>query len=200
MSRKSQTDDVFVRFLYAVNLVAGAANLVLSPSQLGSAIVSVSDGFDFFRWKRLRFRLFASTTPSFAGVVSGSPNVPPTIAGDIMQLQAAVTHLGPLETQWSRWVTVPKGVISGPLPWYHTRVGTFSVTEANPCVLVVGGTGTNAINVELEGVLTFKDPIPTSATPVALLYRQKARDEEVRALTQRERDRLLKLLGTAGSP
>lgn len=197
MPRKTKNDLVDVHFFWNVTLVAGAENLPLRPDNFGSAVVSISDGYDFFRWRRLKFRVFALSAALTGAVCSGSPNVPPTTSADLGQLPASVLHNGPLETMWSRWVTVPPGVFLGPLPWYHTRLGTFSVTEVNPCLLLASGTGTDTAFIEVVGVMEFKDVIPTSATPAAVKLRAEARRLESKAVDARQRDTLLKLLGTS---
>jgi hypothetical protein len=90
---------------------------------------------------------------------------------------------------------VSKSTLSGPLPWYHTRAGTFDVTESVPATLCYGGNGTDNIHVWFSGVIEFKDPIPTSSTPVVMALRAKVREEKDGADAQRMRQYFTKLFG-----
>ncbi len=183
------------RYFNTLNLTAGTVVLQFNPGFLGTSIVSVSDGYSLFRIKKLKFRILALTTAASAAFLPSVPNTLPATNATNMEGVASIFHAGPVETVFSPWVSVPAAVFSGPLPWYHTRPGTFDVTEVYPCVLNILGTGTNSLYVDIEGTFQFKDPLTTNSTPMIDQLRRQIRDEEARILLEKERNRLLKILG-----
>jgi len=177
-----------------VALVAGANNEIIRPDTFGTSITALSDGYDLFKCVRFSFRIFALTTSAIAGVVSSVPNTLPTTIATVSELLDSVYHLGPQQTGWSEWVRVNGSVLAGPYPWYHTRAGTFLETESVPATLVLAGSSTNTVVVEVRGTFTFKDPLPTSSTPSALLLRARAKQEEEQAALVKRKAELLKVL------
>lgn len=178
-------------------MAAGVASIQINPASLSSAILGISDGFSLFRVKKLRFRILALTSGCAVGLITSSPNANPATRTAVMELHEAVDHETGFETQWSRWVTGLKSTIAGPLPWYHTRAGTYDVTEYCPCLLAFVGSGTNVCNIEIYGVLEFKDEVPTASTPqeFALLRQfRAARDRDVAEALRRKA--LCQLVGT----
>jgi len=170
----------------SVSLVAGANSLVVRPDSFGTAISSISDGFALFRVKRLRFRCFAFTAACAVGVVTSIPNTLPASRTAVIELRDSITHEALLQTSWSNWVNVSPSTFSGPFTWYHTRAGTYDFTETIPCTFVAFGAGTNVVDLEIFGVMEFKDEVPTTSTPEerALLTAFRAKrdsDDKLRA-------------------
>ncbi len=189
-----RTPSVPFHVISQANLVAGALQLALRPDNLGTSLASISDGYELFRFRSFRFRIFAFTTAGNAGVVTSVPNSPPTTTLGIGELLDSVQHEAALETRWSKWVQVQISTLTGPFPWYHTRLGTFDPTEAAPATFCFAGTGTAAIAYEAYGVVQFKDVAPTAATPLALELRASLRKENKRNGENMLRARLLSLL------
>jgi hypothetical protein len=98
------------------------------------------------------------------------------------------------------WVKVPKADCSGPLPWYKSVLGGADTTEEIPGYLVMAGTGTESVHVELEGLFEFKTAVATGNTPVEVALRSKLREQRAQAAAVVARRRLLAVLGTPDLP
>ncbi len=202
MSKKgSKVAKEECHFFSAQTLSAGAQQLQLTPSSMGTSIQSVSDGFALFRIRSLRFRIFAFTGGCAAGVITSNPNAGPTGSRAIlMELPDAVNHEASLQTVPTEWIHVRKATVAGPFEWYHTRAGTYDVTEYVPCTMFFVGSGTNVVNVEIRCMFEFKDPVPTSSTPMAVTLRKQIRLAEDEEVVRAVRERTLRgLLGLKSS-
>lgn len=189
---------VAAHLLLSQTLAAGLSSFHADPNSFGTGVQSISDAFELYRWRKCKFRVFAATTGAAVCALAGYPNTFPASNVGVMESVAAVTHLGPVETQWSRWVTVPREVLAGEFPWYHTRLGTFTTAETYAWSLGFAGTGTNIVNVEILGEIQFKDLVNTSATPMAIAHRRQERDEAARLAQEAKRAEVLTLIA-AGS-
>ncbi len=178
-------------------LAAGVLSGPIRPDQFGTSLNAVSDGYELFRVTSLRFRVFSLASGCIAGVVTSVPNTVPSSSAQIGELLESVQHNGTKETTWSRWVNVRKDTISGPFNWYHTRVGTFDVTEAAPATVCYAGTGTETLAVEWSGVMQFKDPAAIANTPAQLALVRELRVQ--REIEAKERLKQQVLEAMAGS-
>jgi len=177
-------------------LTAGAQNFPLVPANYGTRCADAGDEWGYFRCLKYKFRL-ASTTAALAiaGVAMGVPITVPSGLAQVSELLSSVAHLGDTsELNWSRWISVPKTICQGNIPWYKTVAGSEAVQIEAPLTLCCSGTGTNAYYVEVFFTLEFRDPVDASNTPVALELRNKMREERVRQEVGSQRQRLLKLL------
>jgi len=187
-------NSVWAHFFNPLVLVAGSNQVALAPSFLGTSISSTSDGYSLFRIRSMWFRILALTTGAAAGVITSFPNTLPSTRNLVMELVDAVDHEAGAQSNWTEKVRVHKAVLAGPFPWYHTRQGTFDISEVVPAVLQIVGTGTAVVLVEIMIDFEFKDPVPTASTPAEL-----AMLREFRALRAKDDDtaarvRLLKQL------
>ena len=174
-AKNSKVVSVQFHSIGTVTLASGSSIVSVRPDNFGTSLASVSDGYELFRVTQLRLRIFAKTGVASTGVVSSVPNTSPTTLSQNGELLDSVQHEGPLETMWSRWLSVRKDTLRGPFEWYHTRAGTFDATESAPATICHAGTGTNTIDVEYYGTMQFKDPAATANTPAALEIRAQLR-------------------------
>jgi hypothetical protein len=172
-----------------------AQNFPVRPDNYSNQVLSVSDGYELFRVRRLRVRILLLVSGTAAlGVVASVPNTPPAAFTPITELLDSLPHAGPAETRWSKWLEVRPQTLSGPFPWYHTRVGTFDPTEAAPATVCLIGSAAGILMAEWRGVFEFKNPCDPANTPEekALLHKFRVtRDQED---LKKERDLLLKKL------
>lgn len=180
------------------SLVAGANTTVVSPL-MAPRFLTEADCWEWYRVKSLKFRIFALTTAAYAGYVEGKPDTLPSSGAQIMELLDSVTHLGPQETGWSRWVNVPKKALAGALPWYKTIVGLASDEEEVSGVLCFAGTGTNVINSEFYITVDFKGPIASANTPAMVEVSMRLHEMRRRAAAERKRNALLAAIAPAGT-
>ncbi len=175
MSRRNRLSSTSeAQYFFLQTLSGGAGSFGPIPANLGTSIQSVSDGYDLFRIRALKFRIFALTGGAAAACISSVPNTVPTASRtQLMEILESVDHEGPAQTVWSEWVHVRPPTFSGPFPWYHTRTGTFDVTEYQPCTIYFAGTGTNTVQVQIRVVYDFRDPIPTVSTPMEIAMRKE---------------------------
>jgi len=184
---------VSFKFFSVVALSAGTSTLPLRPDQFGTAISSVSDGFDLFRVVSFRMKIVDGTAPCAAAVIGSVPNTLPSTRTTICEIIDSCVHGGPTMTVPAGF-TVRPATLNGPLPWYHTRAGTYDVTESVPATIVFGGGASDNVSVWYSGTFEFKDPIPTSSTPLALECRIRLRDERERIAHEQARLAILRAL------
>ena len=125
-------------FHCALSTQTSAANvwsLNIIPAILPGRVATESDVWGLFRITRFRFRIKAATLLAVAGVVASRPNTLPSTQSDVGELLDSVPDLGALTFVWSSWVNVSPVTLRGPNPWYHTRQGTYDITEYVPAVL-----------------------------------------------------------------
>jgi len=193
--RKNEVVTVPFHFFNSAALVAGSQSTVIRPDSFGTSLSSISDGFSLYRVLKFEFKILSVTSTAAVGVITSVPNTLPATVASVSELCDSTVHLGPLQFVWSEWVTVNTKVIAGPLPWYHTRAGTFDLTESVCATLVFAGSGTNVVNIMYRGVFQFDDPVPTSATPAQVALRIKVREEQDAIALSKSRDVLLRILG-----
>jgi hypothetical protein len=103
-------------------------------------------------------------------------------------------HVGAQQTQWSEWVTVPKAVCAGQLPWYQTQQGTFTNVEEIPFILAFAGSSTGIILVDAVFTVQFKSQVSPSNTPALYELRRRLKEERRAGLMRHEQVRLLSVL------
>ncbi len=192
---KADCATLVFHYVNNFSLTAGANSLVVAPAMSPRANTE-ADAWSWYRVKALKFRIFALTTAAYAGFVEGSPDTIPASGANIMELLASVQHNGPIETMWSRWITVSAKSLAGALPWYKTIPGTNTQEEEIAGVLCFAGTGTNAIAAEYYVTFEFKGPIATANTPAMVDLLRRVHAERVKAAASKRREALLADLGT----
>lgn len=188
--------DKSVQLPFSTSLVttSAATQINVQPAGLGSRVLSVADGYEFYKVKKLEFRLEPATTGATASrtgtqaacFIAGITDVAP---GNYQLASEVVEHvlLANAQTTPSEWCRVPKSILSGYMPWYKTIVGTPDASvELQGVIYIING-GADSCQVHVRGVISFKAGVPTSSTP---MVRQLA---EMR----REKDRLLKILAVS---
>jgi hypothetical protein len=188
--------------LLITTLTAGTFNFNLNPSSLASfatRVGAVADSWCQYRIRRLRFRLRippAGFTGSQAvGYVGGVQDTPPSTRGTIMELLPS-TSLDFAQSIPSDWVNVSRADLAGALPWYKAIAGAADPTEESPGLICLAGTGTDAAQLEIEGVYEFKAAAATANTPAAMQMMKALRLERVRLERERERIALISVLAT----
>jgi hypothetical protein len=202
MPKQNKGKMVVVPFHYlaAFTLAGGTFGFVVRPDNFSTALSSISDAYELFCVKRLKFRIFAKATAAAVGVVGSVPNTQPSTIPQVMELLDSVQHEATLETKWSDWVNVRKEELAGPFAWYHTRAGTFDVTESAPCTVSMGGTGTAAIDIEFRGVFMFKDTAATADTPMAAALKRRLREDRAAREADVLRARVLGIIAPPSVP
>lgn len=194
---------VIMDFHYSATstLVAGAQAILMNPTNLAVRSSTEADGFTYFRIKKLKFRFIPNGLPtgnSAIGVVSGVPNTLPSTYAQVSELLDSTVHASastyPLETNWTRWVSVRKEVLKGPIEWYNTFAGSFAQEFDVPCTMCLAGTGTDVLLYEIFFTLEFKDPVATANTPAAVALRTQARKLVQESIQENEKRRILALL------
>ncbi len=185
-------------FKVALSTQTSAANvwtLLLGPAFLGTRVATESDAWSFYKLTRFRFRIKSATLLAVAGVVSSRPNTLPATQADIGELLDSVPDLGALTFVWSAWVNVRPETLMGPLPWYHTRTGTYDATETVAATLCGWTSGaTDVTYLEYEGDIVFRDPVAINNTPMIAELRLRIRELEQADAKKHARDRLLTLM------
>lgn len=171
-------------------------NLQLYPQVLPTRVATQSDVWSLFRITRFRFRIKAATLLAVAGVVTSRPNTLPNTQADIGELLDSVPDLGALTFAWSSWVTVSSATLHGPFDWYHTRPGTYDITEYVPATLCGWTSGaTDVTYLEFEGSIEFRDPVAQANTPLLSELRLRIRELEQEAAEKQAREKFVKLIG-----
>lgn len=185
--RKSQITKVPFHKLITNTMTGGTYSFLLNPATLGSRLGVVADGFEEYRIIKLRFRLVRGGSTTSSQVAAFFPGLIDTSAGQLTDLsevvQSTVLPIG--ASIPSSWVSVPKSVLSGPFSWYKSLASTLDSSEENQGTMAVAGTGTEAIQVELFGMMEFRGSSSTTNTPMLVALQR-----------QRQRDRLLAILAT----
>jgi len=203
--RRQGKDMMIFPFHYFVSgaLAAGTNYLLVAPNgNMTPRGVVEADAWQHYRMVRLSFRLHPNgtrTSAQAAGYIGGQPDTIPSTLGQIAELLPS-TFLGLSTTVPTEWVNIPKLDLAGPIPWYKTIPGGADPTEESPGILAVAGTGTEVYMLEMRGVIEFKTSSATANTPLALNCRRQLREERLITALQRERNLLLKILGTAVGP
>ncbi len=184
------------RFVLSGTMTSGLSSFAASPAGLSPRMLTEADAWAVYRLKQLRFRLRrgSDTAAQAAGYVSGVPNTIPANLNSVTELINS-TYLAPSDTRPSDWVNVRKDDLRGQFPWYKTISGTEVADITEPGVIcIVGPTATGAWNLEIEGVIEFKDSVATANTPMELELRRKLRELRLKEAQDKERVRLLSAL------
>lgn len=180
-------------------LTAGSLAVLLAPvAFISPRALTEADAWAHFRVPRLRFRLHPGTLNALnqaAGYVGGVQDAPPATIAQVMELLPSV-YLADELTIPTNWVRVSQTDLSGPFPWYKTLAGAADVTEEAPGQIVFGGTGTDVVTIEFEGVFEFKTAVAAGNTPLSLKLREQLRQERLAGERSRERTTLLQILGS----
>lgn len=184
-------------------LVGGVLRFPLGPNTPTTPRGLVeADTWAHYRVRSFSFRLLptANTVNDLAaGYVGGIEDTPPSTIANVVELLPSC-FLSARSTIPTEWCRPSKAELAGPLPWYKTIPGTADATEENPGTVCVVGTGTEAFDLEMRGILEFKTAVATANTPLALAARSKLREERVRAMMLAERELLLKILAVPAIP
>jgi len=184
-------------FFFSTAMVGGTLNLTCTPANFSSRAGVEADAWAHFKVRNLRFRLHPNTdsglNPRAAGWVGGVQDTPPSTITQVMELLPS-TIITDNQTTPSDWVSVPKADLAGPFPWYKTVAGAADPTEESPGAIIIAGTGTEVIQLEIRGIFEFKTSVATANTPAARMLRERVRAERLASLTQKEKEVLLKIL------
>lgn len=184
--------SIAVAFSNTVAGTAAALTFGCNPAGLGNRILSMADGYEFYRLTKLEFRLLPSTTSAAASRASSMTacylgGVTDTAPSNTQLASECVHHvyLGNSSTVPTEWCHVNRKELAGYNPWYKTVVGSPDPsTEVQGNIFVISPSGTDTYVMQLRGIVQFKGSVPTGSTPM------------VRQLNEmrREKERLLKIL------
>jgi hypothetical protein len=176
-------------------LVAGANNLALNPA-VTSRLAAIGDTYEFYRLKALKFRLHPNGTQTSVAGAAWQAGVIDTAPATVAQLAEGVnnTLLGSRATVPSAWCQVPRKDLAGAFPWYKSVQGTPDVSEEIVGYIFLTGTTTEAYNLEVRGVMEFKQAIAPANTPMEIELRSRLRMERQQAQAAKEREALMKVL------
>ncbi len=172
--------------------VGGSWSINLTPAVLGGRVAQESDVWALFKITQFRFRIRCPAGLGVAGMVTSRPNTLPSNQADVGELLDSVADLGTNVSVWSAWVNVSPVTLAGPFGWYHTRQGTYDITEyvaATLCGWTIGVTDTTYL--EYQGTIAYRDPVPTNATPMIAELRRRIRQMEEDEAKKAGRDRLM---------
>ncbi len=184
---------------------SGTGSLAFTPGALGQRFQAEADAWTLFRLLSAKFRIFgdstlAVATPAACGVVEGVPDTLPTTVATITDLLPSVTHMGANQSRWSQWVTIPKSMLAGQIPWYQTSAGTFPSVAEVPCTFVfVGGSTSAVIALEILWTAQFKSQVPTTSTPMQLALAERIRAERLLHKQMTEKRKMMELLSSSTS-
>ncbi len=195
--KKSKADTATIEFsAYAqVTLVSGANNLALNPANY-TRLSSIGDAYEFYRLKRLKFRIHPGSSLGSDQVVAFLAGVIDTPPSTVAQASEVVnsTILALSATVPSSWVDVPEMDLRGSFPWYKTVQGTSDTAEEVVGYLFCTGGTTNIVKLEIRGQFEFKEAVAPANTPLAIELRKKIREERARLASEKERENLLKVI------
>jgi len=206
--KRVQDKPVSVPFHHLSSLVQSTTSTAINvnPTGLSTRMLAIADNYCAFRLRALKFRLLPNTNVTNninVGYVGGVQDTPPTTEAQIMELENAVTLAVGTSSAASvptEWVKVPLNELAGVFPWYKTVPGAADVTEELPGQIIVRCNGTSQLaNLEIRGVMEFKDPLDAGNTPVLSDLKLKIRAEVSRIAADKKRDELLKTLSLTGS-
>lgn len=159
-----------------------------------------ADAWALYRVLELKVRLQprnAVTSDQVVGFVGGNQDTPPSTFAQTSELLNAET-LGADLTVPSSWCSPSRAELSGMLPWYKTIAGTADANEESPGSVYVASTAAaDNFLLEIRGVYEFKTSVATGNTPAAIQLRDRIREEAKRLHQQKEKERIIAVLGTA---
>lgn len=206
--RKKDSEVVTIHGYVSAALVSGASNAQVSPSGLSglsTRLLAEADSWCYFRVRSLKFRLHRSgtaTNPQAIGYVGGSQDTLPATIATIMELLPAGYMAGSY-TKPMDWISVSKGELAGPFPWYKSINGTADTSEEGPGYICIAGSTTDNFVYELYATFEFKTAVAPANTPLARQALQALQTERKEKELLRERAALLRVLAmppTVGRP
>ncbi len=185
------------RFMATVTLSSGVSGISVSPNSfLSPRAATEADAWAMYRVNRLKFRLHRVnfTVQQGAAYLGGVTDSTPTT---IAQLSEAMsfTFISPVETVPSDWAVVRRADLQGMHPWYKTVAGTTETAEEIVGSIFLVGTGAENVFLEVMGEFEFKDSIATADTPLGRSLRLQIQAERRRVAAEKERNRLIAVLG-----
>ncbi len=148
----------------------GSGKVAIAVSPLLNDPLSIqANSFEYYRFIKLRFRLMPYPNSTGGQVAlqyySGVPDATPASATAIANSDQS-TWLASTMTVPSKWVNVPRTLLSGKQPWYKAVAGNpESVEEIQGYIIGVSSVFTNIVVVEIAGMIEFKGVTDSSATP-----------------------------------
>jgi len=197
--KTKRSDRSIIHFHSVINapLVSGSIVNQISPSGLTGRALTEADAWAHFRVLRLRFRLLPSSSVTGTQAIGYTGGIQDSTPVSVAQLGELIpsTVLGATQTTPTKWVTVPKADLAGPLPWYKSINGSADVTEEAPGVISISGSGTDTVLAELFYTFEFKTAVAASNTPAAVNLLQSIRAERLLLAREREREVIKQVLG-----
>jgi len=206
--RGSRTTRVPFHAIDPITLAAGSNSLPCSPNNsLSSRLAGIADDFDEYRLIKLRYRVridnTSSSSPAGAAFYPGVLTTAPTTIATLGENPYISVRFATDDVVLP-YTVIPRGILAGEQSWYKAQKAPITADDAIPGTIYFVGTGSDVINLEVDGMFEFRgesDPVNTPA-PVSVLVakmeRLAASLEVARRLeaeaAQKERTRLLKLL------
>lgn len=185
-ARKSDTVRIPFASRIASNLSGGLYSTNLAPATF-PALGAVADVYQMYRFVNLSYRLQPCPTRTGSTAVVFIPGVTDTISGmtkaNISQMRHHA-YIGLQSTVPSSWARVPRSELSSYGVWLKSVIGTPNPDVEVQGLICVGGDATDNFELEIRGVIEFRDLVVGGVTP-------KMRFEHAMLL---ERERLLKVL------
>jgi hypothetical protein len=172
-------------------LSSGTSSIPIYPASF-SRVASIGETFCLYRFSKLEYRIMPNSTITVAQGAAYEPGItdtdPTTLAALSEGLNAVILSIR--QTVPSDWARLNRSDLMGYLPWYKTVAGSTTTEAETQGEILLVGTGTEVVFVEVRGVCEFKNPISAGSTPMVEL-KQKALDKE--------RERLLYILASGRS-
>jgi len=173
MSKQTRTSNIKVKFLFfsSVSATSAASGVVfVNPNtSLTPHGALPADGFEFYKFNKLAFRLFRTGTINGLQSMTYVGGIEDTSQLTVGQSSESIctSILVATDTQPTRWQNVPKNLLRGYMPWYKTIQGSPDSAEEIQGQLVATTTSGSAESVffEVRGEVEYRGPIATTSTP-----------------------------------
>lgn len=198
---KSDSCRIPFRFTLLATTASNVFGLSLQPnSNLSPRLLIEADAWALYRVLDLKIRLHprnAVTSDQVVAYIGGNQDTPPSNLAQASELLNAEV-LGADETVPSAWCHPSKAELAGMLPWYKTVAGTADTNEEAPgSIYITSTTAADNFLLEIRGVYEFKTSVSTGNTPAAIQLRNRLREDAKVRLAQKEKERIMAVLGTA---
>lgn len=187
---KTDTVSVHARLYTEANFASGTATIAMNPASFPQAL-EIADVYAMYRIKKLRYRLYRSTTNATTQVAVFVPGVTDNGPGTI-SVAALIPHCAilPLSaTVPTPWKNVPPAILKSYMPWFKTILGSPDPAEETQGNIFLRGNTTDQYAIEIDAIFEFREPLSTSVTPA----------ERGRLECEAERVRLLRILASTTS-
>lgn len=208
-SKQSVTRAVCNRF-EAGTVTTGVASISLNPTNYSTRAAAIADSFQLFRIVGCRFRMHPLGFPAslaqaslMAGYVPDFVDTQPAgfsslgEYGQVAYMAGISTGAGsnnvPCQTVASNWVSVPRTILAGSLPWYKAVPGApDSWDEVAGTIYITEDGTTGSVSrflLEIQTTYEFKgatDPVTTPAM-------------RAQAAERREREKIMRLIASTPS-